>query len=66
MTKQLTRKERYKTIAIINLGAVLEWFEFCLYGYLATYLTVLFFPKYDSSAVNPITNQVHTLTHSHI
>lgn len=47
MTKQLTRKERYKTIAIINLGAVLEWFEFCLYGYLATYLTVLFFPKED-------------------
>ncbi|AXA33200.1 MFS transporter [Francisella adeliensis] len=49
MTKQLTRKERYKTIAIINLGAVLEWFEFCLYGYLATYLTILFFPKEDQA-----------------
>lgn len=49
MAHQLTRKERYKTIAIINLGAVLEWFEFCLYGYLATYLTILFFPKEDQT-----------------
>jgi len=49
MIKQLTRTERYKTIAIINLGAVLEWFEFCLYGYLATYLSMLFFPKEDQT-----------------
>ncbi len=47
MTKQLTNKQRYKTIAIINLGAVLEWFEFSLYGYLATYMSILFFPKED-------------------
>lgn len=47
MIKQLTLKQRIKTISIINLGAVLEWFEFCLYGYLATYLSILFFPKED-------------------
>ncbi|AIT10304.1 hypothetical protein LO80_06155 [Candidatus Francisella endociliophora] len=34
---------------MINLGAVLEWFEFCLYGYLATYLSVLFFPEEDKT-----------------
>ena len=38
-----------KTICIVNLGAVLEWFEFTLYGYLATYLSVLFFPKQDKT-----------------
>lgn len=47
MIKQLTLKQRVKTISIINLGAVLEWFEFCLYGYLATYLSLLFFPEED-------------------
>ena len=47
MTIELTKKERLKTILIINLGTVLEWFEFCLYGYLATYLSLLFFPKDD-------------------
>ena len=50
MLEQLTLSQRFKTIAIINLGAVLEWFEFCLYGYLATYLSILFFPKEDQVA----------------
>ena len=45
---ELARKQRYKTIAITNLGAILEWFEFSLYGYLATYMSILFFPKEDS------------------
>ena len=44
---KLTRKQRYKTIAITNLGAVIEWFEFSLYGYLATYISILFFPEED-------------------
>ncbi len=44
---QLSKKQRYKTIAITNLGAILEWFEFSLYGYLATYMSILFFPKED-------------------
>ncbi|QIW11013.1 MFS transporter [Francisella sp. LA112445] len=47
MIQQLTFKEKVKTVSIINLGAVLEWFEFCLYGYLTTYLSLLFFPKED-------------------
>lgn len=47
MVKQLTKKQRYKTIAITNLGAILEWFEFSLYGYLATYMSILFFPAKD-------------------
>ena len=38
-----------KTAAIVSLGAVLEWFEFTLYGYLATYLTTLFFPKQNKT-----------------
>ena len=38
-----------KTAAIVSLGAVLEWFEFTLYGYLATYLSILFFPKEDKT-----------------
>ena len=47
MIHQLTFKDKVKTVSIINLGAVLEWFEFCLYGYLTTYLNLLFFPKED-------------------
>ncbi|MED7819393.1 MULTISPECIES: MFS transporter [unclassified Francisella] len=47
MIQQLTFKDKVKTVSIINLGAVLEWFEFCLYGYLTTYLSILFFPKED-------------------
>ena len=46
---QLTKKQCYKTIAITNLGAILEWFEFSLYGYLATYMSILFFPKEDQT-----------------
>ena len=41
--------EKAKTITIVNLGAALEWFEFSLYGYLATYLSVLFFPSEDKT-----------------
>jgi len=47
MIEQLSRKDRYKTIAITNLGAIIEWFEFSLYGYLATYISILFFPAKD-------------------
>ncbi|ASG67015.1 MFS transporter [Francisella halioticida] len=50
MIQQLTFKQKVKTVSIINLGAVLEWFEFCLYGYLTTYLSLLFFPKEDQVA----------------
>ncbi|KEI35054.1 major facilitator superfamily (MFS) transporter in predicted poly-gamma-glutamate synthase operon [Francisella sp. W12-1067] len=49
MIKQLTSSQRRKTIFITNLGAVLEWFEFSLYGYLSTYLSILFFPTEDQT-----------------
>ncbi|WP_151193183.1 MFS transporter [Cysteiniphilum sp. JM-1] len=44
MTKKITKASTKKTVAITTLGAALEWFEFSLYGYLATYLSILFFP----------------------
>ncbi|MCF6765466.1 MFS transporter [Thiotrichales bacterium 19S3-7] len=42
MKKQASAR---KTALITTLGAALEWFEFSLYGYLATYLSVIFFPN---------------------
>ncbi|MCF6774994.1 MFS transporter [Thiotrichales bacterium 19X7-9] len=51
MKKQVSAK---KTALITTLGAALEWFEFSLYGYLATYLSVLFFPN-DVQSVGLIT-----------
>ena len=41
-----------KTIILTALGAAVEWFEFSIYGYLATYLSVLFFPEeYERTAL---------------
>jgi len=43
-------KPNLRTIIITALGAAVEWFEFSIYGYLATYLSALFFPEQSSSA----------------
>jgi MHS family proline/betaine transporter-like MFS transporter len=32
------------------IGTFLEWAEYCIYGYLAAKISVLFFPNYDASA----------------
>lgn len=50
----MKKYNRTKTIVITSLGAALEWFEFSLYGYLATYLSVLFFPN-DNKTIALIT-----------
>ncbi|MFQ3307583.1 MAG: MHS family proline/betaine transporter-like MFS transporter [Candidatus Midichloriaceae bacterium] len=39
------KESNLKTIIITALGATVEWFEFSIFGYLATYLSVLFFPE---------------------
>ena len=40
---------KMKTMWFTAFGACLEWFEFSLYGYLAVYLSVLFFPSESKS-----------------
>jgi MHS family proline/betaine transporter-like MFS transporter len=44
---------RMKTMWFTAFGACLEWFEFSLYGYLAVYLSALFFPT-ESKAIGMI------------
>jgi len=39
-----------KLIFISVIGTLLEWAEYCVYGYLAAKISVLFFPNYDASA----------------
>ena len=41
----MMKESDLKAIIITALGAAVEWFEFSIYGYLATYLSVLFFPE---------------------
>ena len=37
------------TVIVTASGAALEWFEFSLYGYLATYLSILFVPNTNTT-----------------
>ena len=49
----MSAPSKMKTMWFTAFGAVLEWYEFSLYGYLAIYLSVLFFPS-DSKAIGLI------------
>lgn len=46
----MPQENKTKLILSTALGACIEWFEFSLYGYLAIYLSILFFPSENESA----------------
>jgi MFS family permease len=39
-----------KIIAVSSVGTILEWYDLCLFGSLATVMSTSFFPKTDSTA----------------
>jgi hypothetical protein len=39
-----------KIIAVSSVGTILEWYDLCLFGSLATIMSTSFFPKTDPTA----------------
>src|SRR5919205_381478 len=50
-TRPMTREER-KVILASSLGTVFEWYDFYLYGSLATIIGAKFFSQYDETTRN--------------
>jgi hypothetical protein len=48
--RQPTRKEIQLVIAASSLGTVFEWYDFFIYGTLATLIGKLFFPAASATA----------------
>lgn len=45
-----TKREEFRVLFAASAGSMFEWYDFFLYGSLATYFSVLFFPKGSGAA----------------